>query len=91
VLVNAGGPPPGDALEVADDDWAGAFRLLIGGPITLLRALVPQLEDEGGSVLFVARRRCASRSRSWTRRTCSVQAWPRWSRCSHASSRRSSA
>jgi 3-oxoacyl-[acyl-carrier protein] reductase len=52
VLVNAGGPPPGDALDVADDDWEDAFRLLIGGPIRLLRGLLAQLRD-GASVVFI--------------------------------------
>ena len=53
LLVNAGGPPPGDALDVDDDEWSRAFDLLVGGPIRLLRALVPQMEDEGGSIVFV--------------------------------------
>ncbi len=52
VVVNSGGPPPGHALSLSDDDWTGAFELLIGGPIRLLRALVP-LMGEGGAVLFV--------------------------------------
>ena len=52
VVVNSGGPPPGHALELSDDAWRGAFELLIGGPIRLVRALVP-LMGEGGSVLFV--------------------------------------
>ena len=52
VLVNAGGPPFGPALELDDEQWLGAFRLLIGGPVRLLRALVPQM-NEGASVLFI--------------------------------------
>lgn len=52
ILVNAGGPPLGSALELSDEQWEGAFRLLIGGPIRLLRALVPRL-NEGASILFV--------------------------------------
>src|ERR687896_2437011 len=31
VLVNAGGPPFGPALDLTDDQWLDAFRLLIGG------------------------------------------------------------
>jgi 3-oxoacyl-[acyl-carrier protein] reductase len=42
VLVNAGGPPFGPALELSDDQWLEAFRILIGGPVHLLRALVPR-------------------------------------------------
>jgi 3-oxoacyl-[acyl-carrier protein] reductase len=52
VLVNAGGPPFGPALELADEQWLDAFRLLIGGPVRLLRALIPQM-SEGASVLFI--------------------------------------
>ena len=52
VLVNAGGPPPGQVLSLTDDQWLGAFQLLIGGPIRLLRTLVPRMGD-GGSVLFI--------------------------------------
>ena len=52
VLVNAGGPPFGPALELTDEQWLDAFRLLLGGPVRLLRALVPQM-NEGASVLFV--------------------------------------
>jgi 3-oxoacyl-[acyl-carrier protein] reductase len=52
VLVNAGGPPPGDALELDDADWQHAFDLLVAGPLRLLRGLVPQMDD-GGSILFV--------------------------------------
>ena len=52
VLVNAGGPPFGPALELTDEQWLGAFNLLLGGPVRLLRALVPHMND-GASVLFI--------------------------------------
>jgi 3-oxoacyl-[acyl-carrier protein] reductase len=52
ILVNSGGPPGGDALELTDEQWEASFRLLVGGPIRLLRALVPRLTD-GASILFV--------------------------------------
>src|SRR5918997_3137210 len=52
ILVNAGGPPFGPALELTDEQWLGAFNLLIGSPVRLLRALVPQM-NEGASVLFI--------------------------------------
>jgi 3-oxoacyl-[acyl-carrier protein] reductase len=52
VLVNAGGPPFGPALELTDEQWLDAFRLLIGGPVRLLRTLAPQM-NEGSSVLFI--------------------------------------
>jgi 3-oxoacyl-[acyl-carrier protein] reductase len=52
VLVNAGGPPPGEVLDVDDEPWEDAYRLLIGNPIRLLRGLRPLLRD-GASVLFI--------------------------------------
>src|SRR3954468_3169014 len=52
VVVNSGGPPLGRALDVSDDDWRGSYELLIGGPLRLLRELVPMM-SEGGAILFV--------------------------------------
>jgi 3-oxoacyl-[acyl-carrier protein] reductase len=52
ILVNHGGPPAGDVLDLTDEQWEQAFQLVVAGPIRLLRALVPQLED-GSAVLFV--------------------------------------
>jgi 3-oxoacyl-[acyl-carrier protein] reductase len=52
VVVNAGGPPAGDVLSLTDEQWLGSYQLLIGGPIRLLRALVPKIEGEG-AILFV--------------------------------------
>jgi len=52
VVVNAGGPPLGNALDLSDDDWRSSYELLIGGPLRVLRALVP-LMGEGGAILFV--------------------------------------
>jgi 3-oxoacyl-[acyl-carrier protein] reductase len=52
LLVNAGGPPPGRALELSDAQWTEAFALLLGGPIRLVRTLAPDLAD-GAAVLVV--------------------------------------
>ena len=51
-VMNAGGPPAGQVLDLSDEQWAGAFQLLIGGPIRLLRTLVPLMAG-GGAVLWV--------------------------------------
>lgn len=53
LLVNAGGPPPGDVLGISDEQWEGAYRLLIGNPIRLIRALAPRMND-GASILFMS-------------------------------------
>jgi 3-oxoacyl-[acyl-carrier protein] reductase len=52
MLMNAGGPKPGEVLSLSDDDWRGAFELLIGGPIRVLRELAPLFAD-GASVAWV--------------------------------------
>jgi 3-oxoacyl-[acyl-carrier protein] reductase len=53
VFVNAGEPPPSaSVLELNDEQWRSAFDLLIGGPLRLLRGLLP-ITNDGGSILFV--------------------------------------
>ena len=52
VVVNSGGPPPGQALALEDEQWRGAYELLIGGPLRLLRAVDPLLGD-GSAIVFV--------------------------------------
>jgi len=52
IVVNGGGPPIGPALDLDDETWRGAYELLIGGPLRLLRELVPRI-TAGGSILFV--------------------------------------
>jgi 3-oxoacyl-[acyl-carrier protein] reductase len=52
IFVNAGGPPRALALELSDEQWRGAFNLLLEGPLRLLRGLLP-ITNSGGSILFV--------------------------------------
>lgn len=52
LVVNSGGPPPGEVLDVSDEQWEGAFRLLVGNPIRMIRGLVPEMRDES-AVLFI--------------------------------------
>src|SRR3954468_4059602 len=52
LLLSAGGPPPGDALSLSDDQWRGAYELLVGGPLRLLRELVPVFSD-GSSIVWI--------------------------------------
>jgi 3-oxoacyl-[acyl-carrier protein] reductase len=52
VVINAGGPPAGEALALTDEQWLAAYQLLIGGPLRLLKALTPKIE-ENGAILFV--------------------------------------
>jgi 3-oxoacyl-[acyl-carrier protein] reductase len=53
VFVNAGDPPSGNALDLTADEWLEAFDLILRAPLSLLRAAVPLLADEGGSILFL--------------------------------------
>jgi 3-oxoacyl-[acyl-carrier protein] reductase len=54
LLLNAGGPPPGEALSLTDEQWRGAYELLIGGPLRLLRELVPVLSSsDAASVVWI--------------------------------------
>lgn len=50
ILVNGGGPPPGAALELSDEQWRHSFDLLLGGPLKLLRTLVPDLRQPASVV-----------------------------------------
>jgi 3-oxoacyl-[acyl-carrier protein] reductase len=52
-LINAGGPPRGNALELDDEAWRASYELLLGGPLRLVRSLRAQLRD-GSALLFVA-------------------------------------
>ncbi len=52
LLVNSGGPPTGEALELGDEQWEDAFRSLIGNPIRLLRGLVPMMRSPA-AILFI--------------------------------------
>ncbi|MGH2616946.1 MAG: SDR family oxidoreductase, partial [Thermomicrobiales bacterium] len=52
ILINAGGPPAGKALELSEEQWLDSYQLLIGGPLRLLKALVPKM-DQGGAILFI--------------------------------------
>jgi 3-oxoacyl-[acyl-carrier protein] reductase len=52
LVINAGGPPAGKALDLTDEQWLGSYQLLIGGPLRLLKALVPKM-DHGGAILFI--------------------------------------
>jgi 3-oxoacyl-[acyl-carrier protein] reductase len=53
ILLNHGGPPPGEALALSDEDWRRSFDLVLGVPIRLVRELRGRFTDSG-SILFVA-------------------------------------
>jgi 3-oxoacyl-[acyl-carrier protein] reductase len=54
LVVNAGGPPPGRVLEVADETWRSGIELLLLGPLRLARLALPGMASRGfGRLLFV--------------------------------------
>ncbi|MRI32286.1 3-oxoacyl-ACP reductase [Endozoicomonas sp. OPT23] len=51
ILVNAGGPTPGMFEELTDNDWQSAFELTLMSSVRLIRAALPALKVNGGSIL----------------------------------------
>ncbi len=52
IVINAGGPPAGKALDLTEEQWLASYQLLLGGPLRLLRTLIPKM-DRGGAILFI--------------------------------------
>jgi 3-oxoacyl-[acyl-carrier protein] reductase len=54
LVLNAGGPPPGRVLDVADDAWRAGAELLLLGPLRLARLALPGMASRGfGRLVFV--------------------------------------
>jgi 3-oxoacyl-[acyl-carrier protein] reductase len=54
LVLNAGGPPPGRILDVADDAWRAGAELLLLGPLRLARLALPGMASRGfGRLVFV--------------------------------------
>lgn len=54
LVLNAGGPPPGRILDVADDAWRAGTELLLLGPLRLARLAMPCMASRGfGRLVFV--------------------------------------
>jgi 3-oxoacyl-[acyl-carrier protein] reductase len=51
-LVSVGGPAPGGVLDVAEEHWRAAVDSVLLGPLRLVKALVPHLDD-GAAIGFV--------------------------------------
>lgn len=55
LLVNHGGPPVRPLMAITDDEWNSAFAMMVSGPLRVMRALVPQMQQAGaGRVLAVS-------------------------------------
>lgn len=54
LVVNAGGPPPGNFDDFSDEDWQTAFNLTLMSAIRLIRGVLPVMRINGeGSILTV--------------------------------------
>jgi 3-oxoacyl-[acyl-carrier protein] reductase len=54
LVVNAGGPPPGNFDAFDDVAWAGAFELTLMSAVRMVRSVLPQMRrQESGSILTV--------------------------------------
>jgi 3-oxoacyl-[acyl-carrier protein] reductase len=51
-LISVGGPPPGPAMKLTDEQWRSAFDSVFLGAVRLAQAVAARL-GEGGSILFV--------------------------------------
>ena len=52
VLINVGGPEPGAALNLTDEQWQAAFDQVVMSSLRLIRAVVPALRP-GSCILLV--------------------------------------
>lgn len=54
LVVNAGGPPPGNFAAFDDQAWEKAFQLTLMSAVRMIRAVLPELRrNKGGSILTV--------------------------------------
>ena len=54
VLVHVGGPPKGDLLEIGDEDWDKANKMIIKPVIRIAKLVTPiMLEQGGGSIVNI--------------------------------------
>ncbi len=51
-LISVGGPTPGTVLETPEEAWRTGVESVLLGPLRLVRALVPHLDD-GAAIAFV--------------------------------------
>ncbi len=52
-LISVGGPPPGSAEQVTDEQWRAAFETVFLGPLRVARAVIDAATVEGASIAFV--------------------------------------
>lgn len=54
LVVNAGGPPPGNFDDFTDDEWNASFNLTLMSAVRLIRGVLPAMRaGGGGSILTI--------------------------------------
>lgn len=54
LVTNAGGPPPGDFLDLNESDWEDAIQLTMLSAIRLTRAVLPSMQKNGwGRIIHI--------------------------------------
>jgi 3-oxoacyl-[acyl-carrier protein] reductase len=56
LVTSAGGPPSGAFLDTDDEDWYGAYDLLVMSVVRLAREAAPHLRDDGGTIVTITSR-----------------------------------
>ena len=51
LVINAGGPPPGEFLSFQPDDWQAAIELTLMSAVRLCYATVPHMLDQGSGTI----------------------------------------
>lgn len=52
LVINAGGPPPGQFLDLTPDHWEAATRLTLMSAVRLCYAVVPIMRQQGGGSIL---------------------------------------
>jgi len=56
LVTSAGGPPSGPFIETDDEDWYGAFDLLVMSVVRLSRSAAPHLKEGEGTIVTITSR-----------------------------------
>ena len=54
VVNNTGHAPKGELLEITDEEWSSAVDILLMNVIRISRFLVPQMKNNGGSIVNIS-------------------------------------
>ncbi|MBW6535646.1 MAG: SDR family oxidoreductase [Mariniphaga sp.] len=52
LVVNAGGPPPGNFSDFTDENWQAAFNLTLMSAVRMIRGVLPHMRSGGGGSIL---------------------------------------